>query len=226
MPLPCLPTPDNKRTERIQLPDVPPPKRPARLFSRLFTVLLSAVTVSSFGLRAADMLGKQLIPDGYTYNVTADDAPFSALSGIGRLLPISRPALDSANGEAAQQPQTTEEAEIPSNALRIVEHDFSGSGLSNETPYRPDLEKLLNSPLPFDGITRTSSAEGPTVLILHTHGSEAYTEDGALSYPKDSGMRSYDINQNVVAVGTAFCTLQRCLMPSRITTPTIALWKP
>ena len=45
-------------------------------------------------------------------------------------------------------------------------------------------------------------AEGPQILIVHTHGSEAYTPDGTDIYePSDNNTRTLDENYNVVRVG-------------------------
>jgi stage II sporulation protein P len=69
--------------------------------------------------------------------------------------------------------------------------------LTNETAYKPDLISLLKAPYP---ITRNkpvfvklgaSKKDEPLVLILHTHGTEAY-------YPL---IRSSEITENIVSIG-------------------------
>lgn len=62
--------------------------------------------------------------------------------------------------------------------------------LRNETGYPVELSAL--PPLPRMEIT---DSETPTVLIMHTHGSESYTEPGV------SGYRTSDETKNVIAVG-------------------------
>ena len=69
--------------------------------------------------------------------------------------------------------------------------------LTNETAYKPDLIALLNSPYP---ITRAEPAfiklgtkknnDDPLVLILHTHGTEAY-------YPL---IRSTNAKENIISI--------------------------
>lgn len=59
--------------------------------------------------------------------------------------------------------------------------------------YRPDLEELTRKSLQWD-----LDSGQPTVLILHTHGSEAYTGD---QYTPCGSYRTRDLNHNMVAVG-------------------------
>ena len=55
----------------------------------------------------------------------------------------------------------------------------------------------------FDGTfaARLSEEEGPQVLIVHTHGSEAYTMPPGQEYVESSECRTTDCNYNVVRVG-------------------------
>lgn len=55
----------------------------------------------------------------------------------------------------------------------------------------------------FDGTfaARLSEEEGPQVLIVHTHGSEAYTMPPGQEYVASSECRTTDCNYNVVRVG-------------------------
>lgn len=61
--------------------------------------------------------------------------------------------------------------------------------------YSVDVETMLATPLNWD-----LRAEGPAVLIVHSHGSESYekTED----YKESSAYRTLDEGYNVVSVGT------------------------
>lgn len=57
-----------------------------------------------------------------------------------------------------------------------------------------DVEALLRQPLQLD-----LTGAAPTVLILHTHGSESYTGD----YVQDSDYRTLDENHNMLSIGQA-----------------------
>lgn len=68
--------------------------------------------------------------------------------------------------------------------------------LDNDTGLEINVDELLNSPLSF-----TVKAEEPAVLIVHTHGSEAYTADSEDMYVESDPYRTEDSNYNVVRVG-------------------------
>ena len=61
---------------------------------------------------------------------------------------------------------------------------------------RPDVEELITAPLNWD----LQSGE-PTVLILHTHGTESYTKSPGESYRESSAFRTLDENYNMISVG-------------------------
>ncbi|MFA6947696.1 MAG: stage II sporulation protein P [Eubacteriales bacterium] len=91
--------------------------------------------------------------------------------------------------------------------------------LSNETPYEPDLYALADSytqlaarsypTLAVASATAAKKSESesggdiaPLVLIIHTHGTEAFTDEGVEGFPANySPPRSQDITKNVVAAG-------------------------
>ena len=51
------------------------------------------------------------------------------------------------------------------------------------------------------GPSQSLPAEGPQILIVHTHGSEAYTPDRLDQYEASDSYRTEDLNYNVVRVG-------------------------
>lgn len=68
--------------------------------------------------------------------------------------------------------------------------------IRNETDYSIDIEEMLNGNLDFD-----MKGDGPKILILHTHATECYTEDGESYYFPDKSDRSLEEDKNVIAVG-------------------------
>lgn len=98
---------------------------------------------------------------------------------------------------------------IPKGELKIINTDLSKNPspgtvyLKNNTSYPITAADYLTA----DRLTLSSSASPaasdapPKVLIYHTHGTEAYAEEGRLSYAKKDLPRSTDITKNVVAVG-------------------------
>lgn len=70
--------------------------------------------------------------------------------------------------------------------------------LSNETPYEPDTDALLTAGriIPrAEELYAVYGKEEPLVLILHTHGSEGFSDTS------DSGYRTTDSGKNVVTLG-------------------------
>ena len=99
-------------------------------------------------------------------------------------------------------------SKVPDGHTPIIPMDLSlytngDNYINNSTGYSPDIEALLNSKLQEPSIEYLANVSAPTVLIIHTHGTEAYSDDGAISYYDDGGefARSHDTDKNVVAVG-------------------------
>lgn len=161
--------------------------------------------------------------------VAEDDGPLSGLSGWARLvvdqspllrgngdavaghldgsapatpdLPAGQPAQD--HDDISEPPPETTAAPEDIIARTLVPtstqgYEVSGSlYLYNRTGLDVDLAAAAAAP-----INIALPAEGPQILIVHTHGSEAYTPDGTDIYePSDNNTRTLDENYNVVRVG-------------------------
>ena len=103
-----------------------------------------------------------------------------------------------------------------------------GLSIKNETGYSVDPGGLL-----IEGPGLRLPAEWPQILILHTHGSEAYTQAGLDRYEANDSYRTEDTGCNVVRVGTssprssrrracACCTTARSTITRAIPAPTSA----
>ena len=66
--------------------------------------------------------------------------------------------------------------------------------IKNNTPYNPDSNSLLNAPFRL-------KSDKPTVLILHTHTSEAYAQSQMYSYISSDAYRTEDTSRNICFVG-------------------------
>ena len=78
---------------------------------------------------------------------------------------------------------------------------FSGSDLVEvhySCDYRPPLEELLLSPLAWD-----LHGDAPTVLILHTHTTEGYTQAPGEEYSETEPFRTLDETRNMLSIGDA-----------------------
>lgn len=84
-------------------------------------------------------------------------------------------------------------------AAEIRAADLSGAATVHDASgLDVDLEALA-----AEGLTLRLPADGPQVLIVHTHSSEAYTPDGADRYAESDPYRTQDPNYSVIRVGDA-----------------------
>lgn len=110
------------------------------------------------------------------------------------------PPVEEPEAPAADIP----EGELPVTAITVTGSASTHEGTDgvyvlNQTDYTPDYAALLT-----DGVRLPEVTEGPQVLILHTHGTEAYSPQGTVSYDPESGeasVRSENPDEDVVAVG-------------------------
>lgn len=108
--------------------------------------------------------------------------------------------------EAPAEPESAPGSEPP-EALVSVLQSGAGEGvrettisgellLKNETSYDPDPAAIL-----AEGPSLRLPAEGPQILIIHTHGSEAYTPAGLDHYDASDTNRTQDPRYSVIRVG-------------------------
>ena len=94
----------------------------------------------------------------------------------------------------------------------ITETDLSAGAAQGDILIRDsdsgksvDVRQLLSAPYPEalrdDGISRLSIAKEPLVLIVHTHATESFVDEGTISYTPGTEFRSEDTDKNMVAVG-------------------------
>ncbi len=68
--------------------------------------------------------------------------------------------------------------------------------IKNQTSYKIDTDAILEQGVPF-----TIDNSSPTVLILHTHGTESFTPSEKYNFTHTSNTRTTDENFNVVRLG-------------------------
>ena len=158
----------------------------------------------------------------------SEEGPLASLDGWGRLAVGQSPLLLANGGGAGETGQEEEEvldlpAGQPARDLDDITalpettaapsvivaqtllptspegYDVAGGlYLYNRTSLDVDLAAAAAATVPI-----TLPEEGPQILIIHTHGSEAYTPDGTDVYtPSDNNTRTLDTNYNMVRVGT------------------------
>lgn len=71
-----------------------------------------------------------------------------------------------------------------------------GVAVGNETSYSVDIQEMMTQTPKIN-----MDAEGPKILITHTHATESYADSGARYYDITASDRTEDTSRNVVAVG-------------------------
>ncbi len=74
--------------------------------------------------------------------------------------------------------------------------------IRNDTSFEIDARTILD-----EGPQLSLSGKGPHVLIVHTHGSEAYTQSGIDRYVESDPYRTEDKEKNVIKVGDALASV-------------------
>lgn len=115
------------------------------------------------------------------------------LGGVTGAAPEASPAQTPA--PVIEEQSATPEP-VSSPAIRTT--TIPSAGLSNFTAYDVDTDALRAEPLSL-----TLPAEGPQLLIIHTHSCEAYTMAPGAEYEPSGDWRTTDTAQSVVAVGEA-----------------------
>ena len=122
----------------------------------------------------------------------------------GRVLRIPGPAeVPETEPAATAAPETTPEekpATPPPTVLTAAELD--NISMLYRCDYRPELVPLLTQPLRWD------LADGePSVLIIHTHGSECYTPAAGEDFSMHEPYRTLDDDHNMISIGRELARL-------------------
>jgi len=199
-----------------------------RLFRRLLALLLAAAAVGALlgtggaWARSADFVSAALRVE--LGPAEGDALPFWArLAAAGSPLLAANPPKSVPTPSAAPEPETLPPAqpapdrddlsEEPPAATTapddIVERTLvptssegyvTGAGLYlyNKTKLEVDLAEELSRPMTF---SLAPTAQGPQLLIIHSHATEAYTPDGTDTYTPSDYSRTLDEAQNMVRIG-------------------------
>ena len=116
-------------------------------------------------------------------------------------LPDAQPAPDG-DDMTAEPPQAVAPENIVERTLVPSESEgyVTGAGLYlyNRTDNAVDQPQTLAAALHY---TLSPAADGPQILIIHTHATEAYTPDGEDTYVPSDNSRTVDQTQNMLRVG-------------------------
>lgn len=148
-----------------------------------------------------------------------DNAPPEFIPSAAELLAADTGTASSPTPQPSAEPRTTETpvptttppptgtprpTAAPSSVTVIPTTITSDSILDNDTYYNIDPELLLK-----EASSITLPAEGYQILIIHTHGTEAYTPEGTDVYEPSDDYRTTDTNYSVIRVGRALAEALR-----------------
>ncbi len=97
------------------------------------------------------------------------------------------------------------EYDLPVSSSNLCWYELGDSAtlnIINRTSFNVDLNKYLKNDFPIDG---EIPSDEPLVLIVHTHGSESYLDNGYNYYSPDETFRSLDEAKTVVGIGDMLC---------------------
>ncbi len=112
-------------------------------------------------------------------------------------------AVGSHAGETMPQKEDDEAVKYPIVALDLSQNSMGEYYIGNETGYNPNIKALLEKKDIVPDFSEPENKNSPLVLIIHTHGTEAYAEEGIDYYVDDGGeiSRTQDTEKNIVAIG-------------------------
>ena len=105
-------------------------------------------------------------------------------------------AAAEAEAEVGQEGSTALDTQKPAGSLKFSAEEADGITIAGGCTYPVDKAALLTraSALDFSG-------EGPKVLIVHTHSSEAYTQEAGWEYEESDPLRTEQAERSIIRVG-------------------------
>lgn len=107
--------------------------------------------------------------------------------------PPVQPEIAAASEAPAEQETEAEPVDPP---LVFSADEADAIGIVGACSYQPDKQALLTRPSAL-----SLSDDGPAVLIVHTHSSEAYTMEVGFEYQESDALRTLDERYSVIRVG-------------------------
>ena len=190
-------------------------KERKNLIATLICVMFVTVSVIVYGVNIADKISRPRAPLSEMLLSEVLSGGVIKLGTTYTWPPLVRiPPQTVVDGEdpGASEHETVPEVELPPPSgvtlpMKAVDLSVRADdvfAIINETPYQPDTVSLYasDSTIPtVEELQATYGEDAPIVLIIHTHGTEAYSPHGATEYDSGESFRSDDPSSGVVAVG-------------------------
>ena len=167
----------------------------------ILCALLLRLTASGFFHPVAEFFAKPNIASFLIYLETGRIVRFSPSPEDTPVFARESPEPDFARqgtAPAASQPSTEPQPQRISFAAR----DAADIKFKNSAGVKFDAAALITQPLQWN-----LASEEPTVLILHTHGTESYTRTHGEDYKETSAFRTVDDGYNLISVGDRLAQL-------------------
>ncbi len=174
-----------------------------RLGAALLALELGDAHASGRLLLADNLPGETPAPEN-TPAPTAEAAPESAPDPAPEPSPepTPTPTLEPTPTPTPTPTPAPTPAPTPTPTPEIVPFtDDTGMEIRNKTDLEADIATLMAEPL-----TQRLSAAGPQILIIHTHGTEAYLPAAGEEYTPSDPYRTTDPERSVIRVGDALCS--------------------
>ena len=174
------------------------------------TMIMYMLAVSGAGERIGDRLQRSLgnkrmknvsvMSDDLKNPPAASALSFSVSTAEepagGTDIMADQDTLDLPEMELMEPSEAAEEPE-PGEDLEILETTIDGGlTINNATQYWVDAAQIV-----AEGPGTTLPADGPQILIIHTHSSEAYTQAGLDRYEPSDTNRTENTEFNIVRIG-------------------------
>ena len=170
-----------------------------RLGAALLALELGDAHASGRLLLADNLPGETPAPEN-TPAPTAEAAPESAPDPAPEPSPEPTPTPTLEPTPTPTPTPTPEPTPAPTPEI-VPFTDDNGMELRNGTDREVDIAMLMGEPL-----TQRLSAAGPQILIIHTHGTEAYLPAAGEEYTPSDPYRTTDPERSVIRVGDALCS--------------------
>lgn len=111
--------------------------------------------------------------------------------------PTTKPTESSTAPSEPSEPTEPTIVHIPSSTPSFSAADTKYFSVNNNSSYSPKIQSLLTQ-----GLTWNLTGSKPTILIVHTHGTEAYTPTADSQYKENGGeYRTYNNDYNMISIG-------------------------
>ena len=163
--------------------------------------LMLAATLVRLAGQVQAYLDFQKADEPTLWRVDVEPAPVPLVyqsSGPDAAMQTDGPAPSLPAQEPPEQPQP-DAADGPASAAPVTfsAEEADAISIAGSCTYIVDPRALLTQPSTFD-----FSADGPKVLIVHTHASEAYTPEAGYEYTPSDFLRTQDAERSVIRVGS------------------------